>query len=67
MEDGGRTVERMIHFAVRAGAFRAGARRFPEARETMLAAADLNSARVAALADQIATGSVGALPDRMRR
>jgi hypothetical protein len=50
MED----VQRLIELAVRAGAFRAGARRLPEARETFIAAADLNSARVAALADRIA-------------
>lgn len=54
MEDGGRTVERMIHFAVRAGAFRRAAAQYKDAAETFMAAADVNSARVAALADRIA-------------
>ena len=48
------TVERMIFHAVRAGAFRAAARDFTDARATFEAAADVNSTRVAALADQIA-------------
>jgi hypothetical protein len=47
-------VGKMIGYAVRAGAFRAGARTYPEAAETMLAAAQVNSAKVAALAYQIA-------------
>jgi hypothetical protein len=54
MEVGGRTVERMIHFAVRAGAYRRAATQFPESAATFMAAAQVNSARVAALADRIA-------------
>lgn len=55
MED----VERLVFLAVRAGAFRAAARDYPEAAETFTAAADLNSARAATLADTIAKAGPG--------
>lgn len=48
-------VERLVFHAVRAGAFRAAARVYFDARETFEQAADINSAKVAALASQIAT------------
>jgi hypothetical protein len=55
MEDGrSAQVERLIRYAVRAGAFRAGARTYPQAAETMLAAAQVNSERVRRAAEQIA-------------
>lgn len=61
-------VQRLIEKAVRAGAFSVAARQYPDARETFLAAADVNSERVRALADEIATtrgGNLGCV--RMRR
>lgn len=54
MEDQGRTVERMIFYAARAGAFRKAGRDYPESRETFEAAASVNSARVGALMLKIA-------------
>lgn len=62
MEVSGRTVEKMISLAARAGAFRAAARRFPDGRETLLAAADLNSAKAATLATEIAMAGPGKVP-----
>jgi len=38
-------IEKAVEFAIRAGAFSAAARDFPQAAETFLAAADVNSAR----------------------
>lgn len=58
-------VMKCIEKAIRAGAFRAAARRFPASRETFLAAADVNSAKVAALACQIAMAPT--LPRRADR
>ena len=54
-------VAKAIFHAVRAGAFRAGARTYPEAAETMLAAAEINSARVQAALSEF--GSTA--PDRL--
>lgn len=68
MEDGrDARLIRLIECAVRAAAFRLAAVNYPESHETFLAAAQVNSARVAALADQIATGSAPTLPARLRR
>jgi hypothetical protein len=47
------SVERMIFFARRAGAFRIAARQWPDGAETLNAAAAINSSRVAALAEHI--------------
>lgn len=61
-------VLRMIDHAVRAGAFRAGARNYPQASATFMAAAELNSAKAATLASAIATAGPGKVPAaRMRR
>lgn len=62
---GGTLVLRMIFHAARAGAFRRAAIDYPSAAPTFEAAAALNSAKACRLADQIAMGSVGALPARM--
>lgn len=59
-------VQQLIEKAILAGAFSVAARRYPDVAEVYRAAADVNSARVARLADQIAMGSVGALPPRIR-
>lgn len=60
-------VQKLIAHAVRAGAFRRAAQDYSDARETFLAAADLNSAKVAALACQIATtGPCRVSSDRTR-
>jgi hypothetical protein len=69
MEDGrSAQVERLIGYAVRAGAFRAAARDYIDARATFEAAAGVNSAKVAALAYQIATtGPCRVSSDRMGR
>ncbi len=49
------TTLELIRYATRAGAFRAAQREYPDAASAFERAAALNSARVAALADQIAT------------
>lgn len=50
-------IRKAIDFSVRAGAFRAGARQYPDAALTMLAAAEINSARSkAALTNAMARG-----------
>ncbi|UPT53145.1 hypothetical protein [Synechococcus phage Yong-M4-211] len=67
MEVDRKTLE-LIRIACRAGAFRAAARHYPDASATFRRAADVNSARVAALADQIATpGRCCASGDRAAR
>lgn len=47
-------VEKLIGYAVRAGAFRAAARDYPQASATFMAAAAVNSERVRRAAEQIA-------------
>ena len=54
MEDGqSAQLERLIGYAVRAGAFRAAARDYVDAAPTFLAAAQVNSERVRRAAEQI--------------
>jgi hypothetical protein len=48
----------MIEKAIRAGAFRVAARRYPDAAETLMRAADVNSAKVRALAEKLCSGRV---------
>lgn len=62
MED----VERLVFFAVRAGAFRAAARQFFDARETFEQAAAINSAKVTALASAIAMAGTAIPAARLR-
>lgn len=60
------TLERMIAYAVRAGAFRAAARDYPDVSGTYQAAADINSAKAATLAGQIAMGTATAIASPRR-
>jgi hypothetical protein len=60
------TLERMIAYAVRAGRFRAAARNYPDAATTFRAAADVNSAKAATLAGQIAMGTATAIASPRR-
>jgi hypothetical protein len=46
-------IGKLIDHAVRAGALRAGARHYPEARSGMLRGAGFHSQRVQALADEV--------------
>jgi Holliday junction resolvase len=55
-------LERLIAYAARAGGFRATARKFPDAAETFMAAAELNSAKAATLAAEIAMAGPGKVP-----
>lgn len=57
-------IDRMIAHGVRAGALRAGARRYPEAAKGLSRAADFHSAKVGLFADEILAEAVGAAPLR---